>query len=222
MRARSSLGVTILLSAAVCLLLFQIWLLRQLGAEPVIAWTALPLDGLPSAIGPWRYQQDVPGEPLPSGMRDADESVARTYKKEGSGITVRFVVAYYRSQVHVHQQYDFEEYLPAEGWSRSSLKVACLPQQMNLIPRVRCEWFLRGAERRLVIRWFETKDSVVAGGNPLRSQRVLDLIAHRRTDFARVQMVAPVPSDNPEQAQQDVLLFAQKLIELTRRILFRD
>ncbi len=219
MRPRSPIGAICLLSAAACLLLLQIWFLRDLRRDPVISQTR-SLDEFPSIAGHWKSTGPAPPSRELLRTLNADDLLRRNYKDGNTGLTMTLLVAYYRTQAHVNQQYDLEEYLPDEGWSELYSAVVQLPQKSTYAVPIRYDLVLRGQERLLILRWFQTKERVMADGQELHFYRALNAIANRRTDLAAVQIVTPVLTDPPKQAGENALDFAQQVVALTAATLF--
>jgi EpsI family protein len=220
MAPRSPLGAVYLLSAAALLLLLQMWLMRELRRDPVIPQTR-PLDEFPLTAGRWRSTGPVPAELDLLRTLNADEILSRSYKDDNTGLSLTLLVAYYRTQLHLNRQYDLEEYLVDKGWSQLESTIIQLPQESNETVPIRYDLVLRGRERRLVLRWFQTHERVLADGQKLHFYRAVAAVTNRRTDLATVQIVTPALSDRPEQEGQIALEFAQQVVKLTTAILFR-
>jgi EpsI family protein len=137
------------------------------------------------------------------------------------GCVVSLQIAYYRTQADVHQQYDFGEYLPEEGWSRISSSVIRLPLREGGTVPIRYDLVARGPERRAILRWFETKERIVSDSGRLHVYRIVDTIWRRRTDLARVQIVAPQNEKEAEQASPTAIGFARRVVEEATALLFR-
>lgn len=219
MRPRSPIGVIVLLSGAVVLLLFQIWFLRELSRDPVISQTR-SLDEFPSTAGRWRSTASVPPSPELLRTLNADEVLSRTYKDGKTGLTATLVIAYYRTQLHVNRQYDLDEYLPDEGWSPLYSTIVQLPQESHKAVPIRYDLVVRAQERRLILRWFQTKERVLADGQDLRYYRALNAMTNHRTDLVTVQIAMPVLTDSLQPARESALDFAQQVASLITATLF--
>ncbi|MFZ0594684.1 MAG: exosortase C-terminal domain/associated protein EpsI [Bryobacteraceae bacterium] len=219
MRPRSPAGVIFLLSAAVLVLVLQIWFQRDLRHDPIISQTR-SLDEFPSIAGRWRSTGPVPPSPALLRRLSADEILSRNYTDGKTGLTISLLVAYYRTQLHLNRQYDLEEYLPDEGWSQLYSAIVQLPQKSNYPIPIRYDLVIRGQERLLILRWFQTKEKVLADGQDLHFYRVLNAVANHRTDLAAVQIVTPVLIDPPKQEAENALDFAQQVVNLTAATLF--
>jgi EpsI family protein len=86
---------------------------------------------------------------------------------------------------------------------------------------VRYDLVARGSERRVILRWFQTNERIVADGGRLHFYRILDTMRRRRTDIARVQIVAPEEKKGAEQIGGNAIAFARRVVEETTSLLFR-
>jgi EpsI family protein len=182
---------------------------------------ARSLNGFPSQVGEWTFTGSAPTENEMPPITGADAVLSRNYGSGVCGCVVSLQIAYYRTQAEVHQQYDFGEYLPEEGWSRLSSRVIRLPLGESGAVPIRYDLVARGNERRAILRWFETKERIVSDGGRLHLYRIVDTIWRRRTDLARVQIVAPQGKKGAEQASPNAIAFARRVVEETTALLFR-
>jgi EpsI family protein len=199
-------------------LLAQLWMMSAMTREPVIA-PPRSLDSFPPQMGQWTFTGSAPTEKEIPPITGADAVLSRNYISEACECMVSLQIAYYRTQLEVHQQYDFGEYLPEEGWSRISSSVIRVPLEGGAIP-IRYDLVARGNERRAILRWFETKERIVADSGRLHLYRILDTIRRRRTDIARVQIVASDEKKGAEQASQNAIAFARPVVEETTALMF--
>ncbi|HXE12873.1 MAG TPA: EpsI family protein [Bryobacteraceae bacterium] len=216
MRSRS----TVIAAGAAIVLLAQFWMMSAMAREPVIA-PPRSFDSFPPRMGQWTYTGSAPTEKEMPPIRGADAVLNRNYSSAECGCKVSLQIAYYRTQMELHQQYDFGEYLPEEGWSRISSRVIRLALAERGAVPVRYDLVARGSERRAILRWFETRQRIVADGGRLHLYRILDTMRRRRTDIARVQIVAPEEKKGAEQASQNAIAFARPVVEETTALLFR-
>lgn len=216
MRSRS----TVIAAGAAIVLLAQFWMMRAMTREPVIA-PSRSLDRFPSRMGQWTFTGSAPTEKEIPPITGADAVLSRNYAGGPCECVVSLQIVYYRTQTELHQQYDFGEYLPEEGWSRISSRVIRLALAERGAVPMRYDLVARGRERRAILRWFETKERIVADGGRLHLYRILDTVRRRRTDIARVQIVAPEEKKGAEQASQNAMAFARPVVEETTALLFR-
>jgi EpsI family protein len=219
MRPRTPLGVILLFSSAAFLLLLQTWFLRDLRSDTALPQTR-PLAEFPATAGHWRSSGFVTLSRESLRSLNADEILSRNYRDDKTGFTLNLLIAYYRTQLHLNQHYDFEEYLSDDGWGQLRSNVVQLPQKSNTTASIRYDLVLRGRERRLILRWFQTKQRILADGEGLHFYRALNAIFGRRTDLARVQIVWPNFVDSSKQANQDAFEFAQQIITSIEATLF--
>jgi EpsI family protein len=210
----------VIAAGAAMVLLAQLWMMHAMTREPVIA-PPRSFDSFPSQIGEWKFTGSIPGDKEMPRVTGADALLSRNYRSEACECVMSLQVAYYRTQTEVHQQYDFGEYLPEEGWSRISSSIVRLPEEQNGSFAIRYDVVARSNERRAILRWFETKDRIVANGGRLHFYRILDTIRRRRTDLARVQIVAPQEKNGAEPVSQNAIAFARRVAEETTALLFR-
>lgn len=218
MRMRA--GAMTIFAAAAIVLLVQAWAMQSMTRDPVIA-PPRSLNNFPSRMGEWTFTGSAPTENEMPPIAVADAALSRNYRNAADGGEVSLQISYYRTQMEVHQQYDFGEYLPEEGWSRISSRVIRLPLEEGRAVPIRYDLVGRGNEGRVILGWFEMKERIVADGESLHFYRIADALRHRRTDLARVQVVAPQEKKGAEQASDNAIAFARRVVEETTSLLFR-
>ena len=220
MRARTAGYTKAIWAGAVIVLLAQALMMRAMTREPVIA-PPRSLNDFPSHVGEWTFTGSAPTEKEVPAITGADALLSRNYGSTVCNCVVSLQIAYYRTQMDVHQQYDFGEYLPEDGWSRISSRVIRLPLGKGGAAPIRYDVVARGNERRALIRWFETKERIVADSGRLHFYRILDAMFRRRTDVARVQIVAREEKNGAEPIDGNAIAFARKVVEEATLLLFR-
>ena len=175
-----------------------------------------PLAHLPVALADWHGSE----LPLPDRMVQAagvDDYVSRIYAI-GQQIPVGLYVGYYGSQRTGDTIHSPKNCLPGAGWEpvRSGyLKISppgAAPIEVN-------EYLVaKGADKRLVLYWYQGRGRIVASEYSGKVWMVVDAIRLHRTDGALVRLVTPV-DDGEGNAQDRLVRFVGQLYpQLTKFI----
>jgi EpsI family protein len=186
--------------------------------RPVAASRALPLEGLPLALGGWQ------GRPAPAfdgqtlQVLGADDILHRTYVAAGVA-PANVYVGYYRSQAHGRSIHSPMNCLPGAGWEiRRAERV---PFARGTARRVLIG---KGDERLLVMYWYETATRVEGDEYRSAAYAALDTIRTRRNDAALVRVIVSVsPVEGGEaRAARQVAGLAGLLEPQVHRLLFPE
>jgi EpsI family protein len=172
-------------------------------------------------IGEWTSTAPASIEKEAQPVGGADAVLVRNYRSQTCGCSMSLQITYYRTQAEMHQQYDFGEYLPEEGWSRISSKLIRLLPAGGQSAAIRYDVVARGSERRALLRWFETRRGAMVNSERLHLYRIWDAMFHRPSDLARVQIVAAGEKKRAELVSPNAIAFAQRVMEEITSLLFR-
>ena len=146
------------------------------------------LDQFPSALTHWTKLREDPIDPDTRTTLAADRLLSRTYR-DADGRSAELLVAWFQSQRAGHSQpHSPQVCLPASGWSPVSNTVLSLPTGAGVIP-VNRYIVADGAQRAVVLYWYQSARRVTAGEWASKLWLVADSVRDRRTDTALVRIV---------------------------------
>jgi EpsI family protein len=143
------------------------------------------------------HWQMISDDGAPADLREqlgADMIVNRTYAPVPPGLTANVFVSWYQwQQEGMRQPHSPQICLPSGGWviereEQLSLASALGPITVN-------RFMVRnGAERAVMLYWYQTPHRVVAGEWAAKFWRVREAVWSRRTDVAFVRVFVPFSS----------------------------
>ncbi len=160
------------------------------------------LSQLPAAIGEWRMQREGVIEQEERDVLRADDYLTRQYAAPG-GKTASLFVAYFRSQRAGQTPHSPKNCLPGSGWSwsvadtiRVTIAGRAQPIEINryIVSKVR----EGGAERAVVLYWYQSRDRVVASEYRAAVFTAWDALRYNRTDTELVRVVTPATQNGVE------------------------
>jgi EpsI family protein len=154
----------------------------------------IPLESLPTTLGPWRPAEPPPDEVLPRDPRAA-QSLARGYT-DGTR-TAWVAVGFYPNQTEGQRPATGSLVFPSRGWTDLTEEAVSIPVSgagasalpANLV-RVR-----RGDRRVAMLYWYHLPGGTVGSDHVYRVRLLWNRLAHRRADGALVRVAMPLPAD---------------------------
>ena len=143
-----------------------------------------PLRDFPASITVW-HSKDLSYDPEVVRAIGVDDYTNREYF--GGGLPVELYIGYYKDQRSGDVIHSPKNCLPGEGWepvrsSRIQLGTADKPVMVN-------EYVVeQGAERDLVLYWYQTRGRIVASEYLAKFWLVADGVRHRATDGALIRI----------------------------------
>jgi EpsI family protein len=124
-------------------------------------------------------------------LLEADDVLYQEARDAGGAELGTVFIAYFRNRKSLAEPHEPEVCYRASGWG---LRSADAP-----LPRAgRALVAQKGAERRLVFFWYETRGGVFEGAWPLKLDLVRASLAGRPTDAALVRLTAPLAAGEDE------------------------
>jgi EpsI family protein len=153
-----------------------------------------PLAAFPSAMGHWRGYDDPPLAEDVQTVLNADDLLMRTYFAP-DGTTVGLYVGYWEAQRRGDAVHSPLNCLPGTGWQPLSNRLVAIRQGTgsNGQPiEVNRYVIQKGAERLLVLYWYQGHGRVVASEYAGKFFLVADAIRMGRTDTSIVRVITRI------------------------------
>jgi EpsI family protein len=177
-----------------------------------------PLGGFPLSLGNWRFYQEGVVDQETRDFLKADDLLDRDYGNAATKRRASLFVAAFRTLSTGVGPHSPKNCLPGNGWS--SLLSDKLTLQTPSGPITVNRYVVgRGAERALVLYWYQSRGRVVASEYKAKLWSIADAIRLNRTDTALVRVVVPIHDEDQEEATSTAVNFVQALFEPLRRLL---
>lgn len=178
-----------------------------------------PLSRFPVEFGRWKLLREDPIATDIARELGADALLSRTYVESATGSHASLFVAWFRTQRGgVRQPHSPKVCLPASGWTPEVTDEVTLDTAAGAIT-VNRYLVAKGAQRAVVLYWYQTPRRVIAGEWAAKLALVADALRDKRTDTALVRVIA-FPADGGDDAATTVATgFASKLYPLLRAYL---
>ena len=157
-------------------------------AEPVPPRESLA--NFPMAIGAWAGQPGAPFDPKILEVLGVDEYVNLTFTQPGRN-PLGLYVGYYGSQRQGDAIHSPLNCLPGAGWQPVSKEDVAVPVAGGDI-RINKYLIEKGAERMLVLYWYQSHGRAIANEYTSRAFMVWDAMRTGRIDAALVRVIVPV------------------------------
>jgi EpsI family protein len=178
--------------------------------EPIPSYQQVT--AFPEQVGAWRGSDvQIPKEVLESlGKGDF---LQRRYWRSETEPPIDLFLAFFPTQRSGATVHSPQHCLPGSGWSPVEHGLMQLPGPGGETLRVNRYIVARGANRDLVLYWYQSHGRVVASEYWGKFYLVADAIRMNRTDGGLVRIATPVGlnEDIPE-AQQRAVIFAEAII----------
>ena len=136
----------------------------------------------------------------------------RVYRRNFGEPAVDLFIAYFPSQRTGNTMHSPKNCLPGSGWDPVSSDRVEIPYRGGRAS-VNRYIIARGAERQLVLYWYQAHDRIIASEYTAKICLVVDAIRMSRTDGALVRIVTPIPpGEGLTKAQLRAESFAQQLV----------
>jgi len=207
-----------LLLLTACFLAAATFVARAGGPE--LAPARAPLAALPVNLGGWQGFDEPRFSDEVLAVLGVDDYVNRTYHAEGE-LPVSLYVGFYGSQRQGDTIHSPMNCLPGAGWQPMVTQRLRLPVPGHAATLdVNHVIIQKGAERLLVLYWYQSQGRVVASEYWSKFYMVYDAIRTNRSDGALVRVVTPIVSTEPEEAaDRRAAAFVQSLFPLLGRYL---
>jgi EpsI family protein len=168
------------------------------------------LQSIPKTLAGFSVQQDAPLPPSTLKRLVVSDYISRIYS--GNGLPLSLLITYYAEQRAGESMHSPKHCLPGSGWEiwkygSAEIGTAGGPVTVN-------KYFIhKGAERQVVLYWYESSSRVIASEYLGKFLLMRDAALNGRTDGALVRILVP---DQPD-AMDRALRFARELIPYVQR-----
>jgi EpsI family protein len=171
----------------------------------------------PMQLGEWTGVQRPPFTDRVLEVLDLDDYLTRYYynaKREA----VDLYIGYWKSQQQGGAIHSPQNCLPGSGWEPVSQGILSFPDPRTPgAPPLEVNRYVirKGAERQLVLYWYQSRGRIVGSEYWSKIYLVLDAARYNRTDAALVRLVAPVVDGSPEaeaRAESQAIAFANAVL----------
>ena len=154
---------------------------------------AVPLEAIPTVLGPWRPAEAPPEDLLPADPRAA-ESLLRGYTN--GAVTSWVAVGFYPKQTEDRRPATGSLVFPGSGWTDLSEEAVRIPlggpgggtMSANLV-------LVRRGERRVaILYWYQLQGSSIDSDHLYRAALLWSRVVRRRADGALIRVATPVPA----------------------------
>jgi EpsI family protein len=165
------------------------------------------LQDFPSKIDAW-HSEDLPYEPEIVKEIGVDDYTNREYF--GGGRPIELYIGYYKDQRSGDAIHSPKNCLPGSGWEPVSSARVQIGSPTN--PVMVNEYIVQqGADRDLVLYWYQTRDRIVASEYWAKFWLVADGVRHRSTDGAMIR-IWTTAEDGQESAEARATAFARQIL----------
>lgn len=167
---------------------------------------------LPFTISEWRGRE-IRIDQQVKDVLGAGDFTERIYRRDLSEPGVDLFLAYFPTQRTGSTMHSPKNCLPGSGWNPVESGQAAIPYRGSQAT-INRYIIARGAERQMVLYWYQAHDRIVASEYSAKICLVLDAIRLNRTDGALVRIVTPIGNEGTEAAQLRAELFARRIVPL--------
>lgn len=172
-----------------------------------------PLSDFPTEISRWRA---VGNETLPENIVEVlgvDDYVSRRYVSP-SGDSVHFYASYFETTYGGKGYHSPRNCMPGSGWDVASLEKVPLRIVGGSERSVEVSSMVmqKGADKELVLYWYQGRGRIMATEYSERIYRVIDSLFEGRTDGAFIRIIASADSGDIAESRRTALNFAAEVI----------
>jgi EpsI family protein len=197
-------------TAIVLVLLASAGVYTSSATGPEAAVGRTPLSELPLSFDGWRGYATTPFADDVIAQLGVDDYVNRRYMRE-TAPPVFLYVGYYGSQRQGDTIHSPQNCLPGAGWQ--PLESGRIALDAGRAGRVEVNRYViaKGADRQVVLYWYQGRNRVVASEYRNKFLLMLDAARLHRTNGGLVRLMAPV-DDNAAAATDEATSFARALL----------
>ena len=179
------------------------------------------LDRFPAAFGQWKLFHDDPIDAAIARELGADRLVSQIYMETPTGSVASLLVAWFRTQREgARQPHSPKVCLPGAGWTPRVVDQVTLDTAAGAIT-VNRYVVDKGAQRAVVLYWYQTPRRVIAGEWAAKFWLAADALRDKRTDTTLVRVTTWPTSGGDEAATAVATGFARNLYPALREYLPR-
>lgn len=168
-----------------------------------------PLSALPLALGDWQGHPAAPFADDVVAQLGVDDYIHRQYQRAG-GAPVAVYAGYYDSQRQGDAIHSPQNCLPGAGWQPVESGRLAIGRGSGA-PIVNRYVIARGADRQVVLYWYQGRNRVVANEYANKAFLMLDAARLHRTNGGLVRLISPVVTTT-DAATRELAAFAGALL----------
>ena len=165
----------------------------------------------PEAVGDWKMTSSAQLTDDVAKVLKADDYMLRRYQKTPDGDGIDLFVAYYKTQAAGESMHSPKNCLPGSGWNPVVNDRVFLKNDEKGNPvEVNRYVIENGAERALVLYWYQANGRVIASEYWGKFYLVYDALRTRRRDGAIVRLMVPLrKGEDSQKTLETALQFAR-------------
>lgn len=169
-----------------------------------------PVSSFPINVGNWAGQDQRIDDEILSVLGPGD-FLSRIYTQPGQPY-IGFFLGYFPSQQTGDTMHSPKNCLPGSGWTPTESLRIMLPMASGASIPVNRYIIQKGADRQLVIYWYQAHGRAVASEYWARFYLVTDAMRMNRTDGALIRIVTPIAyGESKESAEERAAQFARQI-----------
>jgi EpsI family protein len=173
---------------------------------------AIPrLDRMPEQLGTWKTVSETSLDPAVEEYLKPDSYIMRDYANAESGAPVNLFVAYFKSIQSGYGPHSPSVCLPGSGWLVRDRVIINLAVPGRADIPVNKFVLEKGAQRILVLYWYQNDRNVWAQEFQGKLRLLPDLLKYKRSDVSLVRLVQPLQGNDSEQALAECKQFTKVL-----------
>ncbi|MGA3190034.1 MAG: exosortase C-terminal domain/associated protein EpsI [Bryobacteraceae bacterium] len=177
------------------------------------------LEQFPAQIGSWQRTGEQPVDDATKAQLGADRLMNSMYVQQPNGEFLNLFVAWFQSQrAGTSQPHSPQVCLPASGWIPESNGTIDIETGAGRIT-VNRYVIAKGAERAVVLYWYQTPRRVIANEWAAKFWLMADAPRDHRTDTSLVRVTTWVGNSGLSAATAAATEFSQRLYPLLREAL---
>jgi EpsI family protein len=203
--AKLRFALVVILLAGTALFLYA-----RRGAERIPVRQEFAL--FPLAIGEWQGME-LRIDQQTKDVLGAGDFTERIYRRDPVEPTVDLFMAYFPSQRTGNSMHSPKNCLPGSGWDPVESRQMTMPYRETQAT-INRYIIARGAERQMVLYWYQAHDRIIASEYSAKLCLVADAIRMNRTDGALVRIVTPIRDETTNAAQIRAEAFARRIMPM--------
>jgi len=167
------------------------------------------LNGFPATVGPWAGR-DISITPDILQVLGPGDFASRMYFRDGQP-PINLFIAYFSSQRSGDTVHSPKNCLPGSGWTPLQSGYIQIPVPNR--PSITVNRYLigKGADKQLVLYWYQAHNRVVANEYWAKFYLVSDAIRMNRSDGSLVRITTPIAAESVQTAEARAVDFARQV-----------
>jgi EpsI family protein len=178
-----------------------------------------PLAEFPTVLGTWELAQEGVVDQETRDVLKADDLLTRDYHSARASQNANLFVAAFQSQRNGKTPHSPKNCLPGNGWLKAIEEQYPLDLGKAAPIIVNRYVVTHGAQRSVVIYWYQSRDRVVASEYQAKFWVIMDSIRLHRTDTALVKVTVPVIDSDDDGATRAAVDFIKSFYPSLRQFL---